>query len=98
VNPVLVALATKRLTQLAVEDELTRPVREWIDRWAGDAPEFSFRDRVATLTSCSACMSVWMGAGILLAGRCSLGRLAIRVLAASASALAIDAVLERLER
>lgn len=97
-NPVVVALATKRLTQLVVDDELTRPVREAIDGWAGNAPEFSFRDRVATLAACSACMSVWAGAGVLLAGRFALGRLLVRILAASGAALAIDAVVERLER
>lgn len=97
-NPLVVVLATKRLTQLIVDDELTRPVRESIDAWAGDAPEFSFKDRVATLLSCGACTSVWAGAGILVASRFRVGRAASRVLAVSAAALAFDALVERLER
>lgn len=97
-NPVVVALATKRLTQLIVEDELTRPLREAVDRWAHGAPEFSFRDRVATLVMCPACMSVWSGGAILLAGRHPVGRLLARILAASGAALILEAIVGRLER
>jgi Protein of unknown function (DUF1360) len=98
VNPVVVVLATKRLTQLIVEDELTRPVREAIDHWAKGAAEFSFRDRVATLAMCPACMSVWAGGAILLAGRHPVGRALSGVLAASGAALLLEAIVGRLER
>lgn len=97
-NPLVVVLATKRLTQLIVEDELTKPLQLAINKWAADAPEFSFRDRIATLSGCQACMSVWAGAGILLASRLRVGQPLVRVLAASAAALFLHAVVERLER
>lgn len=97
-NPVVVALATKRLTQLLVEDELTRPLREKIDHWARGAEEFSLRDRVATLVMCPACMSVWSAGAVLLAHRHPVGRLLARVLAASAAALILEAIVGRLER
>jgi hypothetical protein len=97
-NPVVTVLATQRLTQLVTEDELTRPFREGVNRWAGNAAEFSFKDRVATLVMCPACMSVWSGAGILLASRFRVGRVLVRVLAASGAALIVNAGIKRVER
>jgi len=97
-NPVVAALATQRLTQLITEDELTRPIREAINDWAVGAEEFSFRDRVAVLASCSACMSVWSGAAILLASRSRWTRPLVRILAASGAALLVDAGRNRLEQ
>lgn len=97
-NPVTAVLAVQRLTQLITEDELTRPFREGLNKWAGDAPEFSFRDRVATLFMCSACMSVWSAGGILLASRFRVGRVLVRVMAGSGAALMVNAVVKRLER
>lgn len=97
-NPVVVVLATQRLTQLVTEDELTRPLRDAIDSWATGAAEFTVKDRVATLTGCSACVSVWAGAGILLASRWRVGRVLVRILAASGAALIVDAGRQRLER
>lgn len=95
-NPVLLALATQRLTQLIVKDELTRPVREAIEDWADGASEFSFKDRVAVLTSCPACMSVWSAFAILAASRVKAGRWAIAGLAASGGALMVQAVINKL--
>lgn len=95
-NPVILALATQRLTQLIVKDEVTRPVREAIEDWANGASEFSFKDRVAVLTSCPACMSVWSGFAILAASRVRGGRWAIAGLAASGGALLVQAVISRL--
>lgn len=89
-NPVIAALATQRLTQLLVEDELTRPVRKLIEDWAEGAPPNSFKDRVAVLSSCPACMSVWSGGAIVLASRFPLGRVLVGVLAASSAALLVD--------
>lgn len=96
-NPFVVALATQRLTQLVTEDSLTEPIREAIDNWAAGAGRFSFKDRVAVLSGCPACISVWAGAGILLAGRSRVGRVLVRILAASAASLFADAVRKRLE-
>lgn len=97
-NPITLALATQRLTQLITEDELTRPVREAINSWAAGAEEFSFKDRVATLASCQACMSVWAGAGVLVASRFRVGQPLIRVLAGSGVALLLTAAKDRLDR
>lgn len=96
-NPVALALATARLTQLITEDELTRPIRKAINTWAKGAPEFSFKDRVAILASCSACMSVWSGAVVLVAARFRMTRPLVGILAASATALLLDAGRKRLE-
>lgn len=97
-NPITLALATQRLTQLITEDELMRPVREAITHWAAGAKEFSFKDRVAVLVGCPACMSVWAGAGVLVASRFRIGQPLIRILAGSAVALLLTAVRERLDR
>lgn len=97
-NPVTLAVATGRLTQLFTEDELTRPVRESINRWAAGAEEFSFRDRVAVLASCTACMSVWSAAAVLLAASNGWTRPLVRILAASGAALLLDGVRQRLEQ
>lgn len=47
-------LAIDRLTQLITEDEITRPIREGIEkRWPGS--KFSY------LINCRACTSLWAG-------------------------------------
>ena len=47
-------LATLRLTRLAVEDEITRPIREKIEeRWPDSQLNY--------LVGCEACSSVWAG-------------------------------------
>lgn len=97
-NPLVTVLATQRLTQLVTEDELTRPIREAVDRWAAGAEEFSFKDRVATLLMCPACMSVWAGTGILVANRFKVGRPLVRILAASGAALIVNSGIKRVER
>jgi hypothetical protein len=56
------ALATWRLTELVVEDELTRPLREAVTkRWPGS--------RAAYVATCKRCVSVWAGATTLLLPR-----------------------------
>jgi hypothetical protein len=95
-NPIVVALATERLTRLIVEDELTRPAREVVNTWAKGAPEFSVKDRVAVLISCPACMSVWSAAAVLLASRFRAGRPLVNILAASAAALLAKGVADKL--
>jgi hypothetical protein len=97
-NPITLALATQRLTQLVTEDELTRPVREAINSWAAGAEEFSFKDRVATLASCPACISVWAGGAVLIASRFKVGQPLVRILAGSGVALLLTAAKERLDR
>jgi hypothetical protein len=97
-NPVTVALAVARLTQLIVEDEITRPARQAINRWAVDAPEFSLRERIATAVGCGACSSVYAAAAVLIATRVPVLRPLVRVLAASQAALALRAATDRLSR
>lgn len=97
-NPITLALATQRLTQLITEDELMRPAREAVNDWAKGAEEFSFKDRVAVLTSCPACMSVWAGAAILVASRFRIAQPLVRILAGSAVALLLTAAKDRIDR
>lgn len=53
------ALATWRATELITEDELTRPIREWIvRRWPGS--------KLAYLVTCKVCSSVWAAAAVLV--------------------------------
>jgi hypothetical protein len=58
--PLLVrGFAVWRLTELVVEDEVTRPVREWVTRrWPGS--------KLAYLTGCKACSSVWVAAVVVV--------------------------------
>jgi len=96
-NPVVIALATQRLTQLVTEDTLTEPVRRRINNWAYGAPEFSLRERVAVLTSCDACMSVWAAAAVLVASHSRVTRPLVGILAASGAALIVRGVRDKLE-
>lgn len=97
-NPVVLVLATQRFTQLVTEDEIARPIRERVDRWAKGAEDFTLPERIATLIECSACMSIWSGAGILLVSRFRVGRFLIGVLAVSQASLIFAEGLRRLER
>jgi hypothetical protein len=49
---VILGLAVHRAVSLWTADEITRPIREW-----------TFRTRLAPLTRCPWCLSVWMAAG-----------------------------------
>ena len=94
----MLALAAQRLTQLIVEDDITRPLRLAVSKWAEGHEEFSFRERVDFALNCGACASVYAGAAVLLADRFPAGRYLLRVLAVSGAALAAKAVIEKLER
>lgn len=94
----MLVLATQRLTQLVVEDDITRPLRIAVSRWAEGHEEFSFRERVDFAFNCGACASIYAGAAVLLADRFPAGRALVRMLSASAAALAAKAVVEKLER
>lgn len=55
---VLDALACYRLTRLAQRDSITQPARRWLtDRFEGPLLE---------LASCAWCLSIWIGAAIVL--------------------------------
>ncbi|HEX6681566.1 MAG TPA: DUF1360 domain-containing protein [Candidatus Limnocylindrales bacterium] len=97
-NPVVTVLATQRLTQLVVEDEITAPIRDGIVTWSNRYREGSWQDRLGYLVTCPACTSVWAGAALLAAAHHPVGRLLARVLAASGAALLVEAVIGRLER
>lgn len=94
----MLVLATQRLTQLVVEDDITKPLRIAVSNWAAGAEDFSFRERVDFALNCGACASIYAGAAVLLASRFPAGRALVRVLSASAAALAIKSAVERLER
>jgi len=51
-NLVIDVLATRRITRLLVEDEITRPLREKIGRYHAKA---------GYLVTCPYCVSVWAG-------------------------------------
>jgi|SRR6478735_3380216 hypothetical protein len=87
--------AVQRLTQLVTQDEITRPLRMKVDKWAGEAPEFSLKERAAYMIECPACTSIWAAAVVAGLSRFRLGRVAVRILALSGLALLADAVVER---
>lgn len=91
IDLLLQMLAAKRLTQLVVEDEITRPLREPVLQWGEKHEEGTWQDRIAYLVSCPACSSVWAAAAILTLGRFRPGRYLVSVLAVSQATLAIDA-------
>jgi len=64
-------LASWRLTELVVTDEVTRPAREWVaKRWPGS--------KAAYLATCPRCVSVWAALAVAV-----LPEWACRVLASS---------------
>ncbi len=97
-NPIVLVLATQRLTKLVVEDEITSPVRQRIDAWAGDSPEGTLKERINFAVNCGACTSVWAAGAVLLADRFPAGRLLLRVLAGSSAALLLNAYQEKMDR
>lgn len=97
--PALVAvLATQRLTQLVTEDEITRPIRQKVDAWAGDAPEFSFKERLAYAVECPACTSIWAAGAVAGLSMFGYGRMLNRILAFSGAALIVNGTVERITR
>jgi hypothetical protein len=94
VKSLVMSLATARLTQLVVDDEIAAPVRNQIMR---RTPEKAL-DWVGELIECPACMSVWAGAGILAAEQIPFGRVLVRVLALSQAALIVKSLIERIDR
>ena len=90
----ITVLAIARLTSLVAEDELTAPIREAIDRWAGGP----IPEKLAYLVSCSRCVSVWAAGGILIAQQTRVGRPLVWALAGSQAALGVLTALDRLER
>ena len=92
------ALAIARLTSLVAEDELTAPLRTAVEDWARRNPDSVLRDRLAYLTSCSRCVSVWAAGAVLIGQKTRAGRPLVAVLAGSQVARGILTVLDRLER
>ncbi len=97
-NPIATTLAIHRTTQLITEDTLTQPIRDAINNWAKGHADGSFRDKVATLSQCPACMSVWVTGGIMVASRFKVGRVLVRIMAGSGAALLLEAGIKRMER
>lgn len=93
----ILSLATARLTQLVVDDTITEPVRDAIEQKADNSRGMTWQ-QVHEAVNCHACSSVWAGAGILVAERTGVGRFLVRVLALSQAALAVKAVIERIDR
>ena len=68
------ALAIARLTSLVAEDELTAPLRTAVEDWARRNPDSVLRDRLAYLTWCSGCVSVWAAGAVLIGQKTRAGR------------------------
>jgi hypothetical protein len=94
----ILALASARLTQLVVDDEIAEPMRKKLDKAVMDDPNYGPLDVLAEIVNCHACTSVWAGAGVLVAEQTGVGRFLVRVLALSQAALAVKAVIERIDR
>lgn len=104
-RPVINALAAARLTRLVTDDYLTLPLRALVVRaayrgyseqqtdqqWVESALDDPSPPRLAKLVTCTACASVWVGAGVLIAER-----LAPRPWRAVSSALAMALVAEQI--
>jgi hypothetical protein len=94
----VMSLATARLTQLVVDDEITSPIRESVAARAERPGSKAAWGAVDVVINCHACTSVWAGAGILAAEQIPFGRFLVRVLALSQAALAVKSVIERIDR
>lgn len=95
-KPLILALASARLTQLVVDDTITEPVRAAVQ---GKAQESAAWAQVDEAVNCHACTSIWAGAGVLTAEHAGpVGRFLVRVLALSQAALAVKSLIERIDR
>lgn len=81
----LALLAVDRITRLVTEDEITRPIREAVQRKWPDS-------KMAYAVSCHACVSVWAG---LLVSSGLIPRRVVSALAASGAVLIMDRQDER---
>lgn len=83
-------LAIARLTSLITEDEITQPIRDYVD----DLPHNVVTDKLAYLVSCKRCVSVWATAAVLVAHKKA--PFLVKVLAGSQAALFVLATEGRL--
>lgn len=60
---VIDAAATWRLTSLVVDDEITRPARDWIATYLPEGSKLGY------LVNCRACTSMWAALMVGLADR-----------------------------
>lgn len=83
---VTLALATRRLTHLVVEDKITEDLREAV--FKRHAPETT---KLGYLFTCTRCSSVWAGLIVLLLGRSRLpGSVIVDTLALSEVSILVD--------
>jgi hypothetical protein len=97
VKALILSLATARLTQLVVDDEITAPVRDKVQKLAA-TPGLPPWPVVDEIVNCHACTSVWAGGAVLTAEQVGVGRFLVRVLALSQAALAVKSIIERIDR
>lgn len=79
-------MAVDRIAQLVVEDEITRPIREAVERKWPDS-------KLSYLVGCKACVSVWAG---LLVSSGKVPHWIVSALAASKAVILIDRNDERI--
>lgn len=95
-KPLILVLASARLTQLVVDDAITEPVRRAVEKKGNESEGWGLVDEGI---NCHACTSVWAGGGVLTAEHAGpVGRFLVRVLALSQSALILKAIVERIDR
>jgi hypothetical protein len=70
------ALASYRLARLLTMDDLTKPVRDTVWKWASDREHH----RLAEFVTCPHCVGVWVAAGVVLVAPRALPRRGWRAL------------------
>jgi len=61
INLITDILATHRVTRLVVDDELTKPIREYI--WHNHPPD---ETKLGYFVTCPFCVSIWAGGAVAL--------------------------------
>lgn len=84
---VLHVLATRRVTGLLIEDEITAPAR---DRILGSSDNYW----LTYLLTCRRCSSVWAAAAVLILSKFKAGSAILDTLALSESVIIIDKAFE----
>ena len=83
-------LATRRLTTLVTQDQITQPIREALVNRSLRAAATPTDEGLAYLVTCESCVSVWAGAAVVAASRFRVGRMAVRALALSQMSKMVD--------
>jgi len=86
----VVVVATKRLTELIISDEITAPLRYRLDSWAFGKEMYSLPERVSYAAGCVRCSSIWAAGAVLAMEATRPGRFLVNVLATSHVVIAVS--------